>query len=68
MSIRLKMQTTSKEILELLEKMEQNMEIKQDLKEMMCEQIKNKIENNSSMNLVSEEILEDGSVVITVNV
>ena len=68
MSVRLKMQTTSKEILELLEKMEQNMEIKQDLKEMMCKQIKNKIENNSSMNLVSEEILEDGSVVITVNV
>jgi hypothetical protein len=45
---------------------QKNQEI--ELKEAICNNIKENIANSPSMNLVSEEILEDGSVVITVNV
>lgn len=89
MSVKLEMQTTSKEIMEALEKIVKQLEeqgiakekieekmdiieedIKQQIKsiqEQMCENIKDKVKNNSTMTLESEEILEDNSVVLTIN-
>lgn len=45
-------------------------DIKQQIKsiqEQMCKNIKDKVKNNSMMTLESEEILEDNSVVLTIN-
>lgn len=89
MSVKLEMQTTSKEIMEALEKIIQQLEeqgvakeeieekidiieedIKQQIKsiqEQVCENIKGKVKNDSTMTLESEEILEDNSVVLTIN-
>lgn len=89
MSVKLEMQTTSKEIMEALEKIVKQLEeqgiakeeieekkdiieedIKQQIKSIqkqMCENIKDKVKNDSTMTLESEEILEDNSVVLTIN-
>lgn len=89
MSVKLEMQTTSKEIMEALEKIVKQLEeqgiakkeieekkdiieedIKQQIKSIqkqMCENIKDKVKNNPTMTLEGEEILEDNSVVLTIN-
>lgn len=77
MSVKLKMSVEMEQILKTLRKIDaeekqlmkqeqKNQEI--ELKEAICNNIKENIANSPSMNLVSEEVLEDGSVVITVNV
>ena len=45
-------------------------DIKQQIKSIqkqMCENIKDKVKNNPTMTLEGEEILEDNSVVLTIN-
>lgn len=90
MSVKLEMRTTSKEILETLEKIAKQLEeqgiaqdeieekidiIQEDIKEQikslqeqMCEKIKNNVHKNTNMNIESEEVLEDNSIVLTINI
>ena len=68
--IKLKMKTTPKEILEALNMLDENdkdkeLEISQND---ICTNIKNKIQQSQTMDLLQEETLEDGSVVLTINV
>lgn len=45
-----------------------NQLIKKSLQKEICKSIKTKVDKNSSMSLLKEEILEDNSVVLTINV
>lgn len=66
MSVKLKMKTSAEEILNTLEEItDLSLEEQQN---MICENIREKVAKNPSMNLLEEETLEDGSVVLTINV
>ncbi len=66
MSVKLKMRTSAEEILETLENLTGLTQ--EDQQKIICSNIKEKLVNNPTMNLLQEETLEDGSVVLTINV
>ena len=77
MSVRLNMRVMTEEVLKVLEELEeQERELEEqekiakqlEVRETICSNIKEKVEKSVNMNLIHEEILEDGSVVLTINV
>ena len=66
MSLKLKMKTSAKDILEALENITALTEEEQQKR--ICDNIKEKVSNHPSMTILQEETLEDGSVVLTINV
>lgn len=67
MSVKLEMRTSAEEILETLAKLNKEQGVQRVTQRDICEHIKNKISLNSTMNLLQEEVLEDGSVLLTIN-
>lgn len=67
---KLHMETSVDDILEVLNRMDERerKEFEKQLIEFTCNEIKEKVAKNPSMNLLEEETLEDGSVVLTINV
>ena len=37
------------------------------IRDKICKEIKEKVQNNTSMNIASEEVLEDNSILLTIN-
>ena len=70
MSVKLSMKTTSEEILTALEELdrERNPVKQQETMELICNNIKDNITKSDNINLIQEETLEDGSVVLTISV
>ena len=66
MSLKLQMRTSAKDILAVLENITDL--TKEEQQKIICDKIKEKVVKNPSMDLLKEEILEDGSVVLTINV
>ena len=60
------MKTSAKDILEALENITALTEEEQQ--KIICDNIKEKVSNHPSMTILQEETLEDGSVVLTINV
>ena len=89
MSVKLEMKTTSKEILNLLEQIANQLEVQgiskeeinekinvvekdiqeqiKSVQQQICQNIKNNVKNNPEMNIEQEEVLEDNSIVLTIN-
>ena len=70
MSLKLQMSTTAEDVLNVLQTIEskQQEECSQKIKTMICDKIKTNVSKNSSMELLAEENLEDGSVMLTIAV
>lgn len=70
MSVKLSMKTTSEEILNALEELDKELNpIKQqETMELICNNIKDNVTKTDNMSLLQEEVLEDGSIVLTISV
>lgn len=70
MSVRLSMKTTSEEILNALEALDKELNPirQQETMELICNNIKNNVAKTDNMSLLQEEVLEDGSIVLTISV
>lgn len=60
MSIKIEMEKNPEEIMELMQK-----NTGKKLQEVICEDIKQEVENNDTFTLANEEILEDDSILLT---
>lgn len=68
MSVKLSMKTTSEEILKALEELDnENQAKQQETMELICQNIKNNVSKTNSMSLIKEEIMEDGSILLTIS-